>query len=75
MTGWALRGLPAAGLVLFKVIRSRSRGCRREIVLCRWHVSDPIGFFGGVRMSVRALGIGPDGQHEVRGDLLTATGH
>jgi hypothetical protein len=28
-----------------------------------------------VRMSVRALGIGPDGQHEVRGDLLTATGH
>lgn len=52
-----------------------NEGYHREIVLYRWHVNDPIGFFDGARMSVQALGVGPDGRYEVRADHLTATGY
>jgi hypothetical protein len=52
-----------------------NEGYQREIVLYRWHLSDPIGFEDGVRMAVQALGIGRDRQYEVRADRLTATAY
>jgi D-arabinan exo alpha-(1,3)/(1,5)-arabinofuranosidase (non-reducing end) len=62
---------PYAGAPYIEV----NEGYEREIALYRWHVNDPIGFEEGVRMSVQALGIGPDGRYEVRADRLTATSY
>jgi hypothetical protein len=62
---------PYAGAPYIEV----NEGYRREIVLYRWHLPDPIGFEDGVRVCVQELGLGPDRRYEVRADQLTATGY
>jgi hypothetical protein len=45
----------------------------RHFSMYRWHVPDPIGFRESIRVTVQALGWGPDGRYAIRSDDVAST--
>jgi hypothetical protein len=59
---------PYVGCPLVETDESRPR----RISLYRWHLADPIAFSTDLKATVQALGWGPDGRYQVRGDEIAS---
>lgn len=47
----------------------------RRISLYRWHIPDPVLFDDGLRVTVPALGWGPDHKYRIRSDIIRSVAY